>query len=166
MPRASKFLAALAVALICASCAPAALAPRPTPKPTLSAIQVYMNETSGFYESIAAATSLIKTRIAEEQKNQLLFDDKTWRRDMIGALHRIRTDFQTVSHAPPPQGAEEYHNAMIQAEANTNAAAESLQAWLDSRDEEKLNQALQQLAASDAGLAQAQKLLDTLLKSK
>ncbi len=166
MPRTTKSLTALVIALSFVGCAPSAFAPRPTARPTLTAIRVYMNETSGYYESLAAATVLIKARIDEEQKNPSLFDDKTWQRDVAGALRRIRDDFATVAHAPPPQGAEEYHQAMIQAEANTNAAAQSLQAWLDSRDEVKLKQALQQLAASDAGLERAQKLLNSLLETK
>jgi hypothetical protein len=166
MARACIFLAVFLVALSGVGCAPLGLASSPTPKPTATAIEAYMYETSDYYESLAAATDLIKKRIAEEQNNSSLFDDKTWRQDMAGALQRIHRAFQTVSHAPPPQGTEEYHQAMIEAETHTNAVADFLQAWLDSRDEGKLKQAQQELAASDVAHAQAQKMLDDLLKGK
>jgi hypothetical protein len=159
----------IAIGLLClflvgCGAAPALLGP--TPKPTLRAIDVYMNETGDYFESLASSTALVKTRIAAEQQDTKLFDDLSWRKEITGALNRIRRDYQTVTNAPPPVGTEAYHNAMIDAEAHTARAADLLLAWLADRDDAKMKQALSELNISEAGLAQAQGILNSLLKDK
>lgn len=152
--------------ILVVGCASAPSLLGPTPKPTLRAIDVYMNETSDYFESMASSTALLKTRIASEQQDTGLFNDSNWRTEMTGALRRIRRDYQTVTNAPPPLGTEAYHNAMIAAESHTDKAAELLLAWLEDKDDAKMKQALNELNISDAGLAQAQGILNTLLKAK
>lgn len=46
---------ALTLALFCVGCSAAGITPAAAAQPTLSAVQVYMNETDDYYESIAAA---------------------------------------------------------------------------------------------------------------
>jgi hypothetical protein len=161
-----KLWMVLTLALLVVGCSSATHALSPAPKPTLSAIDVYINETTDYYESLASATALVKSRLADEQKDAALFGKPEWRDALIGALQRIRRDYQTVSQAPPPIGTEEYHTAMIQAESHTDQAAALLLAWLDDKDGAKFEQAQQEMATAESGLAQAQKVLDALMKNK
>lgn len=134
------------------------------PKATLTAIQVYLNETDNYTESLASSTALVKTRLADEQKDASLFVDKFWRDSLAGALRQIHSDYSTLSLTPLPQGTEDYHNAVMAAEAHTDKAALLLLEWLDNKDDGKLKQAQQEFDISAQGLAEAQKILDGLQK--
>ncbi len=138
--------------------------PAAAPKATLTAIQVYLNETDNYTESLAASTALVKSRLADEQKDASLFSDKFWRDSLVGALGQIHSDYSTLSLTPLPQGTGDYHNAVMAAEAHTDNAALFLLAWLDNKDDSNLKQALQEFDLSAKGLAEAQKILDGLQK--
>ncbi len=159
-----KFTPVVALTILLVACSGGVFPGQAAPKPTLTAIDVYMNETSDYYESLAASTITVKNQLAADQKDLSLFDDQNWRMIITKALNQIRKDYHTVSTAPPPQGIEAYHQAMIQAEAHTDHAASLLLAWLNDKDPAKLSEATGEFAAADAGLKQAQAILDTLLR--
>ncbi len=161
-----KLLLVVLTCCLLAACSQApALGPlAAAPEATLTAIQVYLNETDNYTESLASSTALIKTRIADEQKDAGLFNDKFWRDSLTNALKQIHSDYSTLSLTPLPQGTEKYHNSVMAAEAHTDNAALLLLTWLDTKDDANLAQAQHELDLSEQGLAEAQRILDALQK--
>ncbi len=142
------------------SCASTGLPFQPTPTPTLSAIDVYLNETDGISESLATGARIVREQVQAEQNDPTLLTNQAWRDTLTKNLRQIRQDYQTLTQAWAPAGSEQYQQAYDAAEAHLDKASELLLAWLDDKDQTKYEQALQELKAEEAGLAQAQQLLN------
>jgi hypothetical protein len=147
-----------------AGCAPSGLPFLATPKPTLTAIDVYLNETDGVSESLATGNRVVREQLNAQQTDPSLLANQPWRDTLTKNLRQIRLDYQTLSQAWAPPGSEQYHQALTAAESHSDKAAELLLAWLDDKDEAKYEQAVKELKAEEAGLAQAQQLLESLQK--
>jgi hypothetical protein len=145
-------------------CAPSGLPFLATPKPTLTAIEVYLNETDGISESLATGERIVREQLNAEQTAPSLLADQSWRDTLTENLRQIRKDYQTLSQAWAPAGSEQYHQALTAAESHADKAAELLLAWLDDKDQTKYEQATKELKAEEAGLEQAQQLLDSQKK--
>jgi hypothetical protein len=145
-------------------CAPSGLPFLATPKPTLTAIDVYLNETDGVSESLATGERIVREQLNAEQTEPSLLADQPWRDTLTKNLRQIRQYYQTLSQAWAPAGSETYYQALTAAEAHADKAAELLLAWLDDKDDTKYEQAAKELKAEAAGLEQAQQLLDSLQK--
>jgi hypothetical protein len=154
----------LSLVVLAAGCAPSAIVPGPTPRPTFTAIEVYLNETDPISESLATGARVMKEQLSAEEADPRLLTDPSWRDTMTKDLRQLREDYQTLTQAWAPPGSEQYHQALTAAEAHTDKAAQLLLAWLDDRDAAKLTQAMQEMKLEETQLAQAQQLLDSLLK--
>ncbi len=154
----------LGFCLVFVGCAAPGLALQPTPKPTPTALDVYLAETDPVSESLATGERIVKEQLDAEQKDATLFDNSQWRDTLTKNLRQVRQDYQTLSQAWPPAGSEPYQKALVAAEAHSDQAAALLLTWLDDKDAAKYQQAMQELQAAAAGLEQAQQVLDTLTK--
>jgi hypothetical protein len=145
-------------------CASSGLPLPATPKPTLTAIEVYLNETDDVSESLATGDRIVREQLSAEKAEPSLLANQPWRDTLTKNLLQIRKDYQTLTQAWAPAGSEEYHQALTAAESHADKAAELLVAWLDDKDEAKYEQAAAELKTEEAGLEQAQQVLDSLQK--
>lgn len=160
-----KPLLILAWAVLLSGCASVALPfAAPTPRPTLSAIEVYLSETDDHMESMFVYTSDLTDRLKAEQKDATLFINSQWRDSVTKSLKGLRMEYQELQKVPPIEGTERYSAAVLAAEAHTDSAAQLLLAWLDDQDNTKYQQAMQELDAAKAGRDSEQAILDSLLK--
>lgn len=140
------------------------LQPAPTPRPTLTGIEVYLGEVGDHLESMFVYNDDLNSRLTAEQQNPSLLTDTTWRSAVSQDLNGLRKEYSTIQNAPLPDGTADYHAAVIAAEAHTDHAAALLLGWLDTRDNAAYQQAMQELDAAKTARAAANKMLDTLLK--
>lgn len=146
-----------------AACSPGGLLGTATPtRQYTSPIDAYLIEIDGDFESIDSSIRTIRAQIATWDKDPSQTSNQAWRDTLKAALLQLRQDYQTLVDFQPPPQVMPYHKAVLDADAHADKAAILLLAWLDDHDQQKYQEAIQELSAEEAGLAQAQKILDTL----
>ena len=155
----------LALAVLFSGCSSVVLPfQAPTPRPTLSAIDVYLSETDDHMESMFVYNNDLTDQLNAEQKDATLLTNSQWRASITKSLKGLDMEYQALQQLPPIAGTEQYSAAVLAAEAHTDNAAQLLLAWLDDHDKTKYQQALQELDAAKAGRDSEQPILDSLLK--